>query len=445
MSAWPRVGVVGGSLGGLTAALVLRDLGCEVDVWERSTAELESRGAGIVVLDETLRYLRERTSIRDDDVTIATSILRYLDAAARSCTSVRSPTATPAGTRSTARCSARWIRRAITSARRRRGSSPRAMRCRTLGRRRCAGRPARLRGRDRVVGSPAAAARRVARVRRVRGLARDGRRGAHGRATLAALADAVVYQVIPESHILVYPIPNVDGATAPGRRLLNFVWYRNYPGAALDRLMTDREGVRRDTRSRLDRRSRPRGGDASVRRVPSRAAARGGRAGRDEPFVQAVFDIEVPRMAFGRTCLIGDAAFALRPHIAAGTAKAASDGWALADALEAAGCDVPAALELGGAAARCRTRRARAIPAQRRAGRRSSGRGGRKTLISTRVARPAAVTAGEQRAFGSDDLPDELRELREVPRSKTAWHPPAYASMIESDVFQSGRGSGLNQ
>ena len=79
MSTWPRVGVVGGSLGGLTAALVLRDLGCEVDVWERSTAELESRGAGIVVLDETLRYLRERTSIHDDDVTIATSTLRYLD------------------------------------------------------------------------------------------------------------------------------------------------------------------------------------------------------------------------------------------------------------------------------------------------------------------------------------------------------------------------------
>ncbi|MGZ6544955.1 MAG: monooxygenase, partial [Actinomycetota bacterium] len=64
----------------------------------------------------------------------------------------------------------------------------------------------------------------------------------------------------------------------------------------------------------------------------------------DDPFDQAVFDIEVPRMAFGRTCLIGDAAFALRPHIAAGTAKAASDGWALAEALDSAGGDVPAAL-----------------------------------------------------------------------------------------------------
>jgi 2,6-dihydroxypyridine 3-monooxygenase len=64
----------------------------------------------------------------------------------------------------------------------------------------------------------------------------------------------------------------------------------------------------------------------------------------EEPFVQVVYDIEVPRMAFGRACLAGDAAFAARPHAAAGTAKAAADGWALADELIAAGGDVPAAL-----------------------------------------------------------------------------------------------------
>jgi 2,6-dihydroxypyridine 3-monooxygenase len=63
-----------------------------------------------------------------------------------------------------------------------------------------------------------------------------------------------------------------------------------------------------------------------------------------EPFVQAVYDIEVPRMARGRVCLIGDAAFAVRPHAAAATAKAADDGWALAEELSAAGGDVPAAL-----------------------------------------------------------------------------------------------------
>jgi len=52
------------------------------------------------------------------------------------------------------------------------------------------------------------------------------------------------------------------------------------------------------------------------------------------PFVQAIFDLDVARMAFGRVCLIGDAAFVVRPHAAAGTAKAAADAWALAAAWE---------------------------------------------------------------------------------------------------------------
>jgi 2,6-dihydroxypyridine 3-monooxygenase len=51
-------------------------------------------------------------------------------------------------------------------------------------------------------------------------------------------------------------------------------------------------------------------------------------------------------MAFGRVCLIGDAAFAVRPHAAAGTAKAAADGWALAEELIAAKGDVPSALAI---------------------------------------------------------------------------------------------------
>jgi 2,6-dihydroxypyridine 3-monooxygenase len=51
-----------------------------------------------------------------------------------------------------------------------------------------------------------------------------------------------------------------------------------------------------------------------------------------EPFVQAIVDVESPRMAFGRLCLIGDAAFAARPHAAAGSAKAADDARALGEA-----------------------------------------------------------------------------------------------------------------
>jgi len=38
-------------------------------------------------------------------------------------------------------------------------------------------------------------------------------------------------------------------------------------------------------------------------------------------------------MAYGRVCIIGNAAFAVRPDAAVGTANAASDAWALAEAL----------------------------------------------------------------------------------------------------------------
>ncbi len=54
----------------------------------------------------------------------------------------------------------------------------------------------------------------------------------------------------------------------------------------------------------------------------------------EQPFLQPIYDLEVPRMAFGRVALAGDAAFVARPHIGAGVAKAADDALALADALD---------------------------------------------------------------------------------------------------------------
>ncbi|GII66734.1 2-polyprenyl-6-methoxyphenol hydroxylase [Sphaerisporangium krabiense] len=44
-----RVGVVGGSLAGCAAATVLRRIGCDVTVYERTTGELRSRGVGIAL------------------------------------------------------------------------------------------------------------------------------------------------------------------------------------------------------------------------------------------------------------------------------------------------------------------------------------------------------------------------------------------------------------
>jgi 2,6-dihydroxypyridine 3-monooxygenase len=51
-------------------------------------------------------------------------------------------------------------------------------------------------------------------------------------------------------------------------------------------------------------------------------------------------------MAIGRVCLLGDAAFAVRPHAAAGTAKAAENAWTLAEAIEAFDGDLPSTLQM---------------------------------------------------------------------------------------------------
>jgi 2,6-dihydroxypyridine 3-monooxygenase len=44
------------------------------------------------------------------------------------------------------------------------------------------------------------------------------------RAKLLAIDDAITYYVYANSHILVYPIPGLDGAVERGHRLINFVW-----------------------------------------------------------------------------------------------------------------------------------------------------------------------------------------------------------------------------
>ena len=70
MTTTGTVAIAGGSLGGLTAALLLRDLGFDVTVYERSPVELEERGAGIGFLPDSARYLVERAGIGLDEISL---------------------------------------------------------------------------------------------------------------------------------------------------------------------------------------------------------------------------------------------------------------------------------------------------------------------------------------------------------------------------------------
>jgi hypothetical protein len=67
-------------------------------------------------------------------------------------------------------------------------------------------------------------------------------------------------------------------------------------------------------------------------------------AATPQPFLQTIVDVAPTRTVFGRVCLLGDAAFVVRPHTAGATAKAARDATTLARALKRAGRNVDAGL-----------------------------------------------------------------------------------------------------
>lgn len=349
-----RIGIVGGSIGGLTAACLLRDSGHDVTVYERSPRPLEQRGAGIGLLSATSRYLTERANVHLDDISIATGNIRYLS---------RSGDVVHDQQQSYRFSSWNTVYRELM---------------RVWPQERY------LLDHEMVAFDGDADG---AQVRFANGehadvdllVCADGV-GSAGRAVLQPeatqhyagyvawrgmvperdlepalaerLGDAITYHVTANSHILVYPIPGIDGSVEPGERLINFVWYRNYlDGGDLDALMTDRNGDRRSL-------SLPPGMVAPEQEAEARATATARLPdplaevveGCEDLFVQVVYDIEVQQMAFGRVCLLGDSAFSVRPHAAAGSAKAAADAWALAEALDDAD-------SLGGALAKWETGR----------------------------------------------------------------------------------------
>ncbi len=332
-----RVAVVGGSLGGLTAALLLRELGLDVTVYERSGAELEQRGAGIGFLPASYRYLHDRAHADLDEISISTRYIRYLDRHGRVIHEQDQPYRFSNWNtvyRSLLRCFGRdryLLGRECVDIR-----SGDSNVCRIQAR----GEEVEV---DLLVCADGVGSRaRACLLPEVRAQYAGyvAWRGLVPERELAEkakpLLDAITYHVYANSHILVYPIPGFDGSVRPGERLINFVWYRNYlQGGDLADLMTDGEGVLHEVSlppgaARREHVEEMRA--VAAARLPARIAEVVLAVAR--PFVQPILDVEVPRMAFGRVCLVGDAAFVVRPHAAAGTAKAAADAWELARALQ---------------------------------------------------------------------------------------------------------------
>jgi 2-polyprenyl-6-methoxyphenol hydroxylase-like FAD-dependent oxidoreductase len=151
----------------------------------------------------------------------------------------------------------------------------------------------------------------------------------------------------PSMQALCYLVPGPNGELDVGKRRINWLWYFNVvDGDELKTVMTDSQG-------RVRKFFLPQGEVRESVIQQMRVAAKGYLPEifqylfelTEKPFIQPIYDLSVPRMVFGRVCLIGDAAFVVRPHTAAGTSKAAINAIELAQELQESGGDVVAALE----------------------------------------------------------------------------------------------------
>ncbi len=330
---------MGGSIGGLTAGLLLRELGCQVDIYERSSSALQDRGAGIILLPHTYRYFDEHSPLDTREVSIAPYWWTFLDRAGRVLS--KQPLGSLISSWNT-------IYRGLLADF---GEDRYHLRKEVTGFSQDEN-EVRIRFAD---GEQARAELLVA-ADGITSLARSilnpgvspsyagyvAWRGTIPESDLTAgareqLTDAMVYCLMPTGHSLAYAIPSQSGSLVVGERLMNLVWYFNCAeGPPLDNLLTDREGHRRSW-SVPPGYVRPQS-LAKIRREAQETMAPVVREvvdGAQDLFIQVIFDVASERMAQGRVCVIGDAAFAVRPHAAAGTAKACDDAFALRDVIAA--------------------------------------------------------------------------------------------------------------
>jgi len=327
-----RAIVIGGSLGGLTAALVLRDQGWDVDILERSPNPLEGRGTGIVVHPTTVRYLVERAGKSIGDIGLPAHRLQYLDE--HGSIADEQP------------CAYRFasyfeLYRGLLDA----FGAERYHLSNELAHLDNHGDAATLsltdgqtlaadlvvcadgiRSTGRRIMLPDAQPRYAGYVTWRGTIDMDQLSGS----TASTLLDAFTYRILPRGHLLTYPIPGPKGSVQ-----FNWLWYQNIaPGHRLADLLTDRNGFSAELTvppGAVQTRHVQQLHSAADTDLPAPLAEVVQQTA--DPFIQVIVDLEVPRMAFGRSCLIGDAAVVLRPHIGVGTAKAADDGWQLGTAL----------------------------------------------------------------------------------------------------------------
>lgn len=329
-----RVGVVGGSLGGLFHAVGLHRLGVDVTVWERSTARPEDRGAGIVLQPTVGSFLCRFCHVDPTNVSVEVSHRQFLD---------RDGTAKLA---SSPQRMISWgviynaLRATFPEDRYRSGAPVRSLR--STETEAVVEFDASSETVDLVIVADGTASS-------LRTLVTDdpaptyagyvAYRGVVAEAELTeelarTFTDRFTFFDAPGTQFLCYFIPGDGGIVQPGRRRLNWVWYVPADPDRLLQITTDgndrHHGLSlppgamhptvHDELLTLARRTLP---PQCVELVQATI----------QPFAQGIQDGAVSTMRNGRILLSGDAAFTVRPHTAASTDKAAGDAVTLMSAL----------------------------------------------------------------------------------------------------------------
>src|SRR4051812_5112249 len=141
--------------------------------------------------------------------------------------------------------------------------------------------------------------------------------------------------VLPKGEMfLCYQVPAKD--LSRSGRDWNYVWYRPVTDSELKDICTDASGkhhalgippplIRADVSARIKQDAR----DLLPPHIATLLEV-------SQPFFQPIFDIESPRLVVGRALLLGDAAFVARPHVGMGVTKGALDARCLAKSLKEA-------------------------------------------------------------------------------------------------------------
>ncbi|MED5524288.1 MAG: FAD binding domain-containing protein [Pseudomonadota bacterium] len=329
--------IIGGSLAGLFTANALTAIGWQVEVFERSESELDSRGGGIVLQPEVVEAFVFSSIRPSGELGVTAPGRQYLDASGLMIGNARQP-----------QMQTSWnllygyLKGALDSAHYHQGAELSHFEQDEHGVRAFFSDGREATG-DLLIGAdgPGSAVRsqllpglapQYAGYLVWRGLVDEHRLPD---SVVKALGDDFVFQQNPESLMLQYKVPGSHSELTPGLRRNNWLWYIKAEGEALEAALTDKNGVRRGH-------SVPPGLLAASEESRFRALAdtQLNPAFKelvrltDDLFVQAILDLKVPRMVFGRALLLGDAAFIPRPHTAGSTAKAAANALALARALQ---------------------------------------------------------------------------------------------------------------